>query len=698
VMTDDQTVEDMRVMSQTKALLGDKGTTFENSFVNFPLCCPSRATLFTGQYAHNHGVLSGRGFKDLDSSNTLPVWLRDAGYTTAHVGKYLNGYGDENQGGRMLVPPGWSEWYATLPDAQAVYDYDLNENGNVVHYGTAAEDFKGDVITDKALDFIGRNAAAESPFFLSVAYTAPHGVGAEPNEGQACQSSAKPAPRHIGAFDSEPLPSPSSFNEADVSDKHQAVRDKSLIGDSRISVMTRQHRCRLASLLHVDEGVAGMVAALRDAGVLDHTQIIFTSDNGFFLGEHRIDTGKVHAYEESSRVPLLMRGPGVPAGHAAQGFAVNADIAPTILEAANVTPGLPQDGKSLFDVIGAGDRARDVLIENHIANPDVGWTPYMAVRTRRYLYVEYSTGERELFDLQVDPHQLESRHADPAYDEIRERLDLRLEELRACSGSSCRQPAGPGSAPAAPVLSGTDPPSGANENAPRVQGSAPAGSTVDLFANDDCSGTPAVDDAPAADLDGPGIAIAVADNSTTPLSAMSSDGVGDSSCSNSISYSEVTPPPPASGGDAPPPPAGGSEPVPADSGISDSGGSGEVSPTEQPADFALGREKRNSDGSVSLVVRVEEPGSVSADDALVSGATTVGRRSKVAGDRVKRAIATASSAGPIKLRLQPTKLAKRKLKRRRSLEARVEVTFTPTDGAAASEKTTIKLKAPRRKR
>jgi N-acetylglucosamine-6-sulfatase len=163
VMTDDQTVESMRAMPQSRALLGDRGTTFANSFVNFPLCCPSRATLFTGQYAHNHGVVSGFGFEDLDPSNTLPLWLRDAGYTTAHVGKYLNGYGHKDPN---LVPPGWSEWYGIVPPDQAVYEYDVNENGDLVHYGSAPEDFKGDVITGKAVDFISRRAPAPGPLLL----------------------------------------------------------------------------------------------------------------------------------------------------------------------------------------------------------------------------------------------------------------------------------------------------------------------------------------------------------------------------------------------------------------------------------------------------------------------------------------------------------------------------------------------------
>ena len=439
VMTDDQTVESMRAMPQTRALLGDRGTTFANSFVNFPLCCPSRSTLLTGQYAHNHGVLTGKGFEDLDSSNTLPLWLADAGYATAHVGKYVNGYGQRDPD---LVPAGWSEWYGILPEDQAVYEYELNENGGLVHYGSAPEDFKGDVLTAKAVDFISRRAPAPEPFFLSVAYTAPHTVGQEPDLGQPCRSGAKPAPRHIGAFDQEPLPQPPSFNEADVADKHQAIREMALIRSSRIANMTRQYRCRLASLLHVDEGVAEIVATLRDAGELDETYVIFTSDNGFLHGEHRVHTGKIHAYDESSRVPLLVRGPGVPAGATANGLASNADLAPTILDVANVAPGLPQDGISLLEVIGAGDRSRELLIENHLDNPSLGWTPYMAVRTARYLYIEYATGERELFDVKTDPYQLDSRHADPAYRRVVDWLARRLAELRVCQGASCRGSSG----------------------------------------------------------------------------------------------------------------------------------------------------------------------------------------------------------------------------------------------------------------
>jgi len=216
IESDDQTLESMRVMDNVNSLIGDQGATFQNNFVNFSLCCPSRATFLTGQYAHNHGVLGntpptggfGR-FEALHGDNNLAVWLQGAGYHTALIGKYLNGY--ENN---PPVPPGWSEWYAAAPDDQEVYNYTLNENGTLVHYGQTPADFKQDVLTSKAVDFVDRRARKRKPFFLWLTYTAPHIGGPNPNPNPPfnCGGTAKPAPRHAHAFDSEPLPKPPTFN------------------------------------------------------------------------------------------------------------------------------------------------------------------------------------------------------------------------------------------------------------------------------------------------------------------------------------------------------------------------------------------------------------------------------------------------------------------------------------------------------
>jgi N-acetylglucosamine-6-sulfatase len=432
VMSDDQTADSMRFMGAVNAQVGAAGATFANSFASFPLCCPSRSTYLTGQYPHNHGVLANQapdgGFAKLDSSNTLPVWLQQAGYHTAHIGKYLNGYEQFPD----LEPAGWSEWYGSTRTYR-FYDYQLNENGTLVNYGTSAEQYQGDVYTQKAVEFIDRRAPEAQPFFLSVAYLAPHGGGPNPNPQPPadCQNTAKPAPRHAAAFDSEPLPQPASFNEEDVSDKPLDIQGLPPLTAEDVTNIERRYRCRIESLLAVDEGVAQILDALARSGELGQTLFIYTSDNGFFGGEHRIPGGKHRLYEPSARVPLLIRGPGIPQNVTVQDLAVNADLAPTILEAAGATAGRPIDGRSL---LGAAEnpgrlRGRSILIETR---------NYSAVRTARYKYAVHDTGEVELYDLENDPDELQSLHADPAFDQAEAALAGLLSSLQSCSGAACQ--------------------------------------------------------------------------------------------------------------------------------------------------------------------------------------------------------------------------------------------------------------------
>jgi N-acetylglucosamine-6-sulfatase len=450
VMTDDQAAASMKVMGRVRARLGDHGTTFKNSYVNTPLCCPSRATYLTGQYAHNHGVRGNNGhlsgFKKFQANhgeNNLATWLKSSGYATGYVGKYLNGYG---AGDPTFVPAGWDEWRVAGPSARQAYDYKLNENGSLVRYGRSKEAFKQDVLTDHAVKFINANAPAADPFFLSVGYSAPHQGGPEPNPRPPanCKRTAKPAPRHAHAFDSVPLPKPPSFNEADVSDKPPSIRAQTRFDGKAKARITRRFRCRLESLLSVDEGVARMIAALADTGELDATLIVFTSDNGFFHGEHRYPDGKGKHYEEASRVPLIIRGPGFPADATERTPSVNADLTATILDAANIEPGLPADGVSLLPISGDGtaELDREILIENKA---------YRAIRSNRYVYVEHNGGEdagfRELYDVEADPWELESLHANPAYEEVQSFLRDRLARLATCAGASCRQIESAGSSP-----------------------------------------------------------------------------------------------------------------------------------------------------------------------------------------------------------------------------------------------------------
>ncbi len=433
VMTDDQTLESIRVMHNVNSLIGDQGATFRNSFVNYSLCCPSRSTFLTGQYMHNHGVLGndwpdggfGR-FESLHGNNNLAVWLQNAGYYTALIGKYLNGYNTQ------LVPPGWTEWYGATGSDQAVYNYRLNENGTSVYYGQDPADFKQDVLTAKAVDFVNRRAPSTKPFFLWLTYTAPHWGGLPgPNPPQNCQGTATPAPRHAHAFDSEPLPKPPNFNEANVGDKPDRIRSHPLLNADEVADIQRMYRCQLESLLSVDEGVKRIVDALRSKSELANTLLIFTSDNGFFNGEHRIDRGKQRIYEESIRVPLQMRGPGIPRGVNIGDLTINADLAPTIVDVANASHGLIMDGRSLIPVAKQPgiERGRELLIEE---------PTFKAIRTERYMYAEHDTGEKELYDLQKDPFELQSRHNYATYASVKAELAARLHELQDCAGSSCR--------------------------------------------------------------------------------------------------------------------------------------------------------------------------------------------------------------------------------------------------------------------
>jgi N-acetylglucosamine-6-sulfatase len=439
LMTDDQTVESTRVMHGVRRTLTERGTTFPRSFVSFALCCPSRATFLTGQYAHNHGVLGNRppsgGYGRLDADETLPVWLGRAGYRTMHVGKFLNGYGQD--GPATEVPPGWDDWHASVdPLTYEYYGTRLNENGRLRTYPLQ---YATDLYARRAVRLIERAARDERPFFLSVGFLAPHIGGPREPDDPAGLATPAPAPRHRDRFAGAPLPHGvrPAFNERDMSDKPAYLRARPPIRPRLAAAIEESYRQRLESLLAVDEAVVSIVRALRAAGELDDTLVVFTSDNGFFHGEHRMESEKMLPYEPSIRVPLIVRGPGVPVGAKRRQLVTNADLAPTILDVADAEATKPQDGASLLPLL-ANPRLewdRELLIEGADGFEVVA---YDALRSERYLFVRYVTGERELYDLERDPHQLRSVHEDPAYDRVEAVLARRLRSLSRCSGQSCR--------------------------------------------------------------------------------------------------------------------------------------------------------------------------------------------------------------------------------------------------------------------
>ena len=436
----------MSAMPNTQALVGDSGVTFPNSFVNYSYCCPSRATFLTGQYSHNHQVRENvgpaGGFKRLNHRNTLAVWLQRAGYYTGLIGKYLNGYErHRDDPGGPLIPPGWSEWRGSTRTYD-FYGYELNEGGVLTTYGSLADNpdnppdpalYQTDVYSAKAVDFINRRARFEQPFFLWLSWMAPHSGGPNP-DGNHCAGTAKPAPRDLHAFDSEPLPRPPSFDEADVSDKPPIISGYPQFTDDAISDITRFYRCRLASLLAEDLGVTQVMSALWASGELDDTLVIFTSDNGYMHGEHRLKFGKLVPYEESIRVPLLIRGPGFRGGKTVRDLVINADLAPTIVHATGAEPKREMDGMALqgFAKRPGRLRGRELSIETN---------RYTGVRTERYKYVKHIAGRNrgfeELYDLDVDPFELQNVALDPAYADVRFALRSGLGRVRRCDAEQC---------------------------------------------------------------------------------------------------------------------------------------------------------------------------------------------------------------------------------------------------------------------
>jgi N-acetylglucosamine-6-sulfatase len=441
--TDDQTLAEMEVLPSVKRLIGDEGVTFDHNFDAFSLCCPSRATFLTGQYSHNNGVRGNAppdgGYEKLDHTNTLPVWLHGAGYYTVHLGKYLNGYGRRNP---REIPPGWSEWHGLVdPTTYRYYNYTINENGVLTTYCANRDPscYQTDVLREKANEII-RRRTPQGPFFLWVAFLADHS-GAPREAGDPVGfATPDPAPRHANRFANTPLPTPPSFNEADVSDKPTLIRRMAPITPRQRANIQENWQQRRETLLAVDEAVASVVETLRASGELDNTLLMFTSDNGFFHGEHRVRSGKVRLYEESIHLPLLMRWTGnrsLPHGVHRTQLTSNIDDAETILAAAGdaARPGRIEDGVSLLRYWRDGglELGRDLLVDNM-----PGVTHFDAIRSRNFIYAEHANGDRELYDLRKDPYELQSEHANPAYDAVKASLAARLHTLVTCAGASCR--------------------------------------------------------------------------------------------------------------------------------------------------------------------------------------------------------------------------------------------------------------------
>lgn len=429
IMTDDQDdMGSLDAMPYVQRMMIERGTRFINSFVDTSICCPSRATLMTGQSAVNHGVRTNSapegGYAAFAprEHNALGVWLQQAGYVTALMGKVLNEYGDDDP---AHVMPGWNEWHGLLAPAQAYFGNTFNENGVIVEYGPT--DYVTDVIEDKAVGFIEGREGLLQPFFLLVTPPAPHDAKSGP---------PKPAPRHDGTLAGIPFPAPPNFNEADVSDKPSFIRNRAPLDEAEIAATSLKHRKRAESLLAVDEMVRAIIGALRRIDALENTVIVFTSDNGFSLGSHRWER-KYLPYEESIRVPLIMRGTGIPENEIREQLVSNMDLSATIMDLAGVLPGNALDGRSLLQVLANPGLPWRTVIGIH--GFDDGKT-FMASRTAQFMFAQYETGagiEEEFYDLATDPDQMSNAIADPQYADVLAFMRDASATLAGCSGQSC---------------------------------------------------------------------------------------------------------------------------------------------------------------------------------------------------------------------------------------------------------------------
>ena len=393
ILTDDQRWDTLWVMPEVRSRLAARGVEFTNAFASNPMCCPSRASILTGTYSHSNGVFRNEppdgGFETFDDSSTVATWLSTAGYRTALMGKYLNGYSDDQV---EYVPPGWDRWLAFAGDDGngSFYSDTLSSDGHAMSTGTGPADYSTTFLADQAVSFIEETPSVR-PLFLYFSVKAPH-------------KPATPAPGDSRLFESLAPFRPPSFDEADVTDKPRYIQNRAPLTDAEIAEIDELRKDQLRTLVEVDRAVGRVLDALDSTGRLENTLVVFTSDNGFLLGEHRRDAKSV-PYEESIRVPMVVRFDALGVQpRTDEHLVLNVDLAPTFAAVAGLQA-VGVDGANLLPLLsspGASWRT-DFLIEHMGAG-----ATYCGVRSERYVYIVYRTGEDELYDLSTDPFQLEN--------------------------------------------------------------------------------------------------------------------------------------------------------------------------------------------------------------------------------------------------------------------------------------------------
>jgi len=431
ILTDDLSWNLVRYMPNVLRMQKE-GMTFSNYFVTDSLCCPSRSSILTGRFPHDTGVFTNGGddggyevFKAKGNETaTFATSLSAAGYRTALMGKYLNGYDPLVP----AIPPGWTSW-AGAGAAYRSFDYDLNENGVVRHYGTAATDYVTDVLGGRGVGFVAADPLR--PFFLEMATFSPH-------------APYTPAPRDAELFPGLSVPRTPAYGARPGPTAPAWLAAIPALTKKEEKKMDEDFRKRVQAVQAIDRMIENLRDAVKAAGHADDTYFVFSSDNGFHMGEHSLRTGKQTAFDTDIHVPLVVVGPGVPAGTTADAIVQNIDLCATFAEIGGAEPPPKQTGRSLLALLHGktADWRNVALVEHHGAHfdatdpdlpePDSGDPPtYSALRTRSYVYVEYVGGEVEYHAHATDPDELDNTAAALTTTE-KDALHGTLEAMKTC--------------------------------------------------------------------------------------------------------------------------------------------------------------------------------------------------------------------------------------------------------------------------
>ena len=473
VMADDMRADDLRFAPSIRRLVADRGVRFENSFSSYPLCCPARASFYTGALPHNHGVmwhLRPFGYGAFDDSRTIATSLREAGYRTGFVGKYLNGYGSmkARATGRPSwrhVPAGWTDWVGALDnpgggrfhgDTYNYFDTAYNVDGRIDNRYRGR--YQTNVVGDFSVRLAKRYARSARPFFLNVNYVAPHHGG--PNEpddlrwvrrrdGRREEFASPARPAWVrGRYDSAithgaGVPRSGGPLERDVSDKPTYFAKLPEANRRERIALRELTRQRAEAIFVMDQQVRRLVRTLKRSGAWERTVFVFTSDNGYFLGEHRKRTGKTRAHEPSLRVPLVASGPGIPSGELRYDPITTVDLTATLLDLAGAVAPTEGDGVSRVETLRLGDQgwSSPVLTESAIPGRAAAWSmgrTSVGVRTSQFSLILNGPWAHELYDLWADPLQEHNVYGDPVYADVRRRLREVVDQIKDCRGEACQ--------------------------------------------------------------------------------------------------------------------------------------------------------------------------------------------------------------------------------------------------------------------